>query len=146
MTRARILVVEDDRVVARDIGRQLARIGHELVGTTAYGHDALAMATELAPQLVLMDIRLDGGGDGIEAARQIRERCHLPVIYLTAYADDDTVRRATRTEPFGYLLKPFDETQLRTAIEMALYKHAAERRLRESERRYAVTLSASATR
>ena len=141
MTRARILVVEDDRVVARDIGRQLARIGHEVVGVTAYGEDGIAMAAELAPDLVLMDIRLDGGGDGIEAARQIRQRCHIPVIYLTAYADDDTVHRASRTEPYGYLLKPFEESQLRTAIEMALYKHAAERRLRDSERRYAVTLS-----
>ncbi len=141
MTPARILVVEDDRVVARDIQQQLTRVGHTVVGVTAYGEEAVALAIELRPDLVLMDIRLEGAIDGIGAAQQIRDRVHLPVIYLTAYADDQTVSRASLTEPFGYLLKPFEDSQLRTTIEMALYKHAAERKLRESERRYAVTLS-----
>jgi PAS domain S-box-containing protein len=141
MTAARILVVEDDRVVARDIQQQLARIGHVVVGTTASGEDALRLALSTQPQLVLMDIRLEGDVDGIEAAQQIREQCHIPVVFLTAYADDETVQRATLAEPFGYLLKPFEDQQLRTVIEMALYKHAAERRLRESERRFVTTLS-----
>ena len=88
-----------------------------------------------------MDIRLEGALDGIDAAQQIRDRCQVPVVYLTAYADDETLQRARVTEPFGYLLKPFEDTQLRTVIEMALYKHTAERKLRESERRYAVTLA-----
>ena len=99
------------------------------------------MAADLEADLVLMDIRIEGNVDGIEAARLIRERLDIPVIYLTAYADDDTLRRASVTEPYGYLLKPFEELQLRTAIEMALFRHGAERRLRDSERRYAVTLS-----
>jgi PAS domain S-box-containing protein len=89
-----------------------------------------------------MDIRLgEAGADGIDVAEKIRARFQIPVVYLTAYADDETVRRASRTEPFGYILKPFDDVQLRTVIEMALYKHAAERKLRESERRYVATLS-----
>jgi PAS domain S-box-containing protein len=141
MTPARILVVEDDRVVARDIQQQLTRIGHVVVGTTARGEDALQLALGTQPEIVLMDIRLEGSTDGIEAAQQIRENCHIPVVFLTAYADDETVRRASITEPFGYILKPFEDLQLRTVIEMALYKHAAERRLRESERRYVATLS-----
>jgi PAS domain S-box-containing protein len=138
---AKILVVEDDRVVARDLQQQLTRIGHSVVAVTARGEDAVRLALETKPELALMDIRLEGSIDGIEAARQLGERCRVPVIYLTAYADDQTLARAALTEPFGYLLKPFDDTQLRTAVEIALYKHDAERRLRESERRYAVTLA-----
>ena len=141
MTPSRILIVEDDRIVARDIQQQVSRIGHTVVGITARGDDVVPLALQWQANLVLMDIRLEGDIDGIDAAQQIRENCGIPVIYLTAYADDQTLQRAGITEPFGYLLKPFEGTQLRTAIEMALYKHAAERRLRESERRYAVTLS-----
>jgi PAS domain S-box-containing protein len=141
MSLARILIVEDDRVVARDIQQQLARIGHTVVGMTANGEDALPLALAAKPDLVLMDVRLEGPLDGVDAAQLLRERCHVPVVFLTAYADDETVRRATLTEPFGYILKPFEDLQLRTVVEMALYKHRAEQRLRESERRYAVTLS-----
>src|SRR5882757_4651052 len=141
MTPARILVVEDDRVVARDIQHQLTRIGHTVVGVTPLGEDAVRLAVESHPDLVLMDIRLEGALDGVDAAQQIRDRGQVPVVFLTAYADDETLRRARTTEPFGYLLKPFEDSQLRTVIEMALYKHTAERKLRESERRYAVTLA-----
>jgi PAS domain S-box-containing protein len=141
MTPARIVIVEDDRIVARDIQQQLGRIGHEVVGKTANGREALALALSSKCQLVLMDIRLEGASDGIDAARQIRDKCRVPVIFLTAYADDETVSRASLTEPFGYLLKPFEESQLRTVIEMALYKHAAEQKLRDSERRFVTTLS-----
>lgn len=141
MTPARILIVEDDRVVARDIAQQMSRIGHAVVGTTTRGEEALALARDKRAELVLMDVRLEGALDGIDAARLLREHLDLAVVFLTAYADEDTVRRATTAEPFGYVLKPFDETQLRTVVEMALYKHGAERRLRESEERYAVTLS-----
>ena len=132
MTPSRILIVEDDRIVARDIQQQLSKIGHTVVGITPRGEDALPFTLQSQPNLVLMDIRLEGDTDGIDAAQQIRERCGIPVVYLTAYADDQTLRRAGITEPFGYLLKPFEDSQLRTAIEMALYKHAAERKLRES--------------
>ncbi len=141
MTLVRILVVEDDRVVVRDIKQQLVRVGYTVVGTTPRGEDVVSLALETRPDLVLMDIRLEGGTDGIDAAQQIRERLQIPVIYLTAYADELTLQRAKVTDPFGYLVKPFQDSQLRTAIEMALYKHATERRLRASERRYAVTLS-----
>jgi PAS domain S-box-containing protein len=144
MTPARILIVEDDRVVARDIQQQLERIGHEVVGLTARGEDVLELARSSKPTLVLMDIRLEGEADGIIAAHSLRAFCQLPVVFLTAYADDQTLRRATQAEPFGYLLKPFDDSQLRTTIELALYKHAADQRLRESEHRYAVTLASIA--
>jgi PAS domain S-box-containing protein len=141
MTQSKILVVEDDRIVARDIQQQLSRIGHVVVGITARGEDVVPLALQSRPDLVLMDIHLEGKLDGIDVAQQIHERFGIPVIFLTAYADEETVRRARVTEPFGYLLKPFEDSQLRTTIEMALYKHAAERKLRQSERRYAVTLS-----
>lgn len=141
MIQSKILIVEDDRIVARDIQQQLARIGHVAVGITARGEDVATLVLENRPDLVLMDIRLEGKLDGIDVAHQIHERLGIPVIFLTAYADEETLRRARVTEPFGYLLKPFEDSQLRTTIEMALYKHAAERKLRESERRYAVTLS-----
>ncbi|OHV82601.1 response regulator [Rhizobium sp. LCM 4573] len=141
MNRKSILVVEDDRVVSRDIQLQLRNIGYDVAGAAVTGEDAIAMATSLKPDLVLMDIRLEGDMDGIQAATTIRHQLRVPVVYLTAYADDETVKRAGDSEPFGYLLKPFEETQLRAAIEMALYKHAAEKRLHESERRYATTLS-----
>lgn len=135
------MVVEDDRVVATDIERQLMRIGHTVVAKTARGEDALPLALNKQVDLVLMDIRLEGAMDGIEAAQQIRERCGLPVVFLTAYADDQTVVRASQTEPLGYILKPFEDSQLRTVVEMALFKHGAEQSLRASERRFVTTLS-----
>jgi PAS domain S-box-containing protein len=141
MMSAKILVVEDDRVVALDIQQQLISLGHTVVATTSTGEEAVALAASRRPDLVLMDIRLAGPSDGIDAARQIRERWKIPVIYLTAYADDNTLRRASVTEPWGYLLKPFDDSQLRTVLEMALYRRATEAKLQESEHRFAVTLA-----
>jgi PAS domain S-box-containing protein len=141
MNAAAILIVEDERVVARDLQNRLTRMGYRVVGVTRSGAEAIQLATELRPDLVLMDIRLEGVMDGVTAAQEIRNRLQLPVVYLTAYADEETLQRARVTEPFGYILKPFAERELRTAIEMAVYKHQAERKLRESERRYAITLS-----
>jgi PAS domain S-box-containing protein len=141
MTPARVLIVEDERIVARDIQNRLTQLGYEVVGVTRFGEEAVRLADQLRPDLVLMDIRLEGGMDGVDAALEIRRRAPVPIVYLTAYTDDDTLRRARVTEPLGYILKPFEERELRTVIEMALYKHQAERKLRESERRYAVTLS-----
>jgi PAS domain S-box-containing protein len=141
MAKARIMVVEDDRIVARDIREQLGRIGHTVVAVTHSGEAAVDLAVAERPDLVLMDIRLDGGMDGIDAAQLIRAQCQIPVVFLTAYADDETVRRASSAEPFGYLLKPFEDLHLRSVIAMALHKHAAERKLRESERRFEATLS-----
>ncbi len=141
MTGARILIVEDDRVVARHLEQQLLRMGYRVVAKTASGEEACDLAVRLTPDLVLMDIRLEGAMDGIDAAECINKSACLPIVFLTAYADDETTRRARLTEPFGYLLKPFEESQLRTVVEMALYKHASDRRLRESERRFAATLA-----
>ncbi|TWA79621.1 PAS domain S-box-containing protein [Azospirillum brasilense] len=141
MIAARILIVEDDRIVARDIQHQVSRMGHVVVGLSTSGEEAVRLAVHHQPDLVLMDIRLDGEMDGIEAARRIREAQRIPVVFLTAYANDDVVERASRTEPFGYLLKPLEEPQMRTVIQMALYKQASDARLRMSERRYAATLA-----
>src|SRR5262245_39460868 len=107
MSPPKILVVEDERIVARDIQNRLTQLGYEVAGITRSGEEAVRLADQFRPDLVLMDIRLDGAVDGVAAAQEIRERFQLPVVYLTAYADDDTLRRARVTEPFGYILKPF---------------------------------------
>ncbi|PZM08036.1 response regulator [Rhizobium tubonense] len=141
MTSTSVLVVEDDSVVSRAIQQQLQRIGYTIAGTATSGEEAVELATKRKPNIVLMDIRLEGTLDGIEAADIIRERWRIPVVFLTAYADNETISRANHAEPFGFLPKPFEELQLRTSIEMALYKHSVEKRLFESERRYATTLA-----
>lgn len=137
---ARVLVVEDEAIVAMDISVRLRGLGYEVVGPASTGVEALELAEQTRPDLVLMDIMLRGGMDGVEAARRILETTGAPVVYLTAYADDSTLRRAKVAEPLGYLLKPFEERELRTTIETALYKHRAEARLRESECWLATTL------
>lgn len=125
----RILVTEDDIIVARDIEQSLNSYGYDVIDVVTTGEDAVKTAHEKRPDLVLMDIRLKGSMDGIAAAEKIRE-IDIPVIYLTAYSDEKTLRRAKVTEPFGYVIKPFDERSLYTTIEMGLYKHAMEHRLR----------------
>jgi C4-dicarboxylate-specific signal transduction histidine kinase len=131
--RARLMVVEDNRIVARDISEQLGRIGHTVIGVTASGEAAVALAASSRPDLILMDVRLEGRIDGIDAAREIRATSQIPVVFLTAYADDETIRRAGAAEPFGYLLKPFEDLQLRTVIEMALHRRRAEEALRAAQ-------------
>jgi PAS domain S-box-containing protein len=138
------MIVEDDRVVARDIRTQVSRMGHSVVGVTGSGEEAVTLAAAEQPDLVLMDIRLEGEMDGIEAARRIRSKNRIPVVFLTAYGNEEIMRRASLTEPFGYLLKPFDEPQMRTVIQMALYKREAESRVRLGEKRYAATLASIA--
>jgi two-component system, cell cycle sensor histidine kinase and response regulator CckA len=143
---ATILIVEDERIVAGDIEARLALLGYRVVATAATGDDAVRLAGDLRPRLVLMDIHLEGAMDGTEAAVVIRDQYDIPVVYLTAHADAPTLHRAKTTEPFGYLLKPFDDHELRTTIELALYKHRAEQRLKESEARFrslAQTVSAA---
>lgn len=140
MTGATVLVVEDESVVAKDIQSSLKNMGYAVVGVTATGEDAITKAAELKPNLVLMDVMLKGKLDGIEAAHQIRARLHIPVVYLTAYTDDATLKRAIVSEAFGYLLKPFEDHELRTMIEMALYKHTMERKLMESHEWLETTL------
>lgn len=132
MKKAAILVVEDEAVVAMDIEAVLQDLGYTVVGTAATGEEAISKAAEHHPDLVLMDIRLRGAMDGIEAARQIRVQAATPIVYLTAFADEEIITRAKITEPFGYILKPFQARELHSNIEMALYKQAMENRLRES--------------
>jgi PAS domain S-box-containing protein len=136
-----ILVVEDESIVAEDLRERLTKMGTTVLGPVATGEQAVQIAEQSHPDLVLMDIRLKGRMDGVEAADQIRTKCHIPVVYLTAHSDDHTLERAKQTQPEGYLLKPFEESDLRVNIELALSKHAMEERLRESEQRYATTLS-----
>jgi signal transduction histidine kinase len=135
---ARILIVEDNRTVARDLEQRLGRLGFAIAGVTGLGEEAIVLADDERPDLVLMDIRLGGAMDGITAAEYIRARLGVPVVFLTMFADDATLRAASVSEAFGYIVKPAQDRELRIVIEMALYKHAAEqdrRRLEEQLRR-----------
>ncbi|MCA1825839.1 MAG: ATP-binding protein [Myxococcales bacterium] len=123
----KILVVEDENIVAMDLRASLTALGYQVTDTAGTGHEALESAQQRQPDLVLMDINLRGEMDGITTADLMRTRYDLPVVYLTAFSDDATLRRARVTEPFGYLLKPFDERELHIAIEMAIYRHQAQR-------------------
>ena len=138
MNHYRILIVEDEAIVAMDIEDRLAAMGYEPIGRASSGEHALALTEEHRPNLVLMDIRLQGAMDGITAASEIRQRFHVPVIILTAYSEDATLARAKLAEPYGYLLKPFDDRELKSAIEIALYKHEAEEEIRRLNRFYDV--------
>ena len=136
MAKASILIVEDERIVAADIGRSLQSVGYVVSAIVSSGEEAVSKAEELKPDLVLMDIVLGGDGNGIQAAAQIHSRLDIPVVYLTAYAQEETLQRAKTTEPYGYIVKPFDDRELRSTVEMALCRHKAEKALRESEERY----------
>ena len=136
MTTARILVVEDDRIVAESIENMLRRLDYSVPSIASTGEEAIQQAAKAEPDLVLMDIGLPGRMDGVEAAQSIRARFDIPVVYLTAYADDQTLQRAEITEPFGYIVKPFQIRELHGTIKLALYKHEVDRRLKESETRY----------
>ena len=138
--KARIMVVEDEAVISMEIQDRLTKMGHSICGTAASGEEAVSIATAKRPDLILMDVQLRGEVDGVQTAKRIRDLIEIPVIYLTAFADDRTVERAKLTQPFGYLIKPFSEKELYAAIETALYKHSMEAKLRESERRYATTV------
>ena len=142
--QVRILVVEDETIVALDLKNSLKMLGYDVVGTACSGEEAIAKADQTRPDLVLMDIILKGKMDGVQAADSIRATLNIPVIFLTACADERTLQRAKVTEAFGYLLKPFEERELHGHIEIALYKHHMERALRESEERYSLaTLGAN---
>jgi two-component system cell cycle sensor histidine kinase/response regulator CckA len=132
-TSTSVLVVEDESIVALDISSRLKKLNYYVAAIVSTGESAISRARELQPDIILMDIRLKGDMDGIDAATQIQTEFNIPVIYLTAYADEATLQRAKITTPYGYLLKPFEERELHTTIEMALYKHQMERRLKESE-------------
>ncbi|RJP21565.1 MAG: PAS domain S-box protein [Candidatus Abyssobacteria bacterium SURF_5] len=140
MPDAKILIVEDEGIEALDMQQRLESFGYTVSGVASTGKEAISMARETRPDLILMDIMLQGDVDGVTAAEDIRTRFDIPVIYLTAYADEHTLQRAKKTEPFGYIVKPFQERELHITIDMALYKHTMERRLRESEKWLSTTL------
>jgi CheY-like chemotaxis protein len=123
MTEAKILVVEDENIVALEIKKRLQKLGYIVPSVASTGEDAISKVEGILPDLVLMDIMLKGEIDGIDAAGEIRKRFNIPVVYLTAYSDEETLQRAKLTEPYGYILKPFEENDLRTTIEIALYRH-----------------------
>jgi two-component system cell cycle sensor histidine kinase/response regulator CckA len=137
-----VMIVEDERLVARDIADSLIRMGYDVTGTVASAEECLECAKSRRPDLVLMDIHLEGDVDGITTAQMLRDDYDIPVIFLSAYADDGTVSRAKRAAPLGYLLKPFRKSELKSAVEVGLFKHQMERRLRERERWFATTLRA----
>lgn len=128
MAKANILIVEDKFIVAEDIATSLRKLGYEVAGVVSVGEEVIGKVRELQPDLVLMDIRLKGKLDGIEVAQLLQDEFGLPVIYLTAHSDSETLERAGRTEPYGYILKPFEERQLYSVIELALNRR---RELRE---------------
>lgn len=129
MEKTKILIVEDETIVALEIQDRLEKLGYEIVASVSTGEEALEKVDMYKPDLVLMDINLEGLMDGIEAAEIVLDRHAIPIIYLTAYSDDETLRRAKITEPFAYILKPFGTRELHTAIEIALYKNKIEKEL-----------------
>ena len=134
------MVVEDESIVAMELKDRLNVLGYESFGAFSSGEQALAKVGEILPDLILMDIMLKGKLDGIQTAQKIREKYNIPSVYLTAYSDNHTLQRAKITGPFGYLLKPFEERELHTTIEMALYKFKMDKKLVESEKWFSTTL------
>jgi signal transduction histidine kinase len=135
MSHARIMLVEDERIVALHLQQQLAKFDYEVVANVANGEQALQTIEEKRPDLVLMDVHIEGAIDGIETAARIPASYHIPVIYLTAYAEEATLERARATKPYGYLLKPFSERELHATIQMVLERRDTEKALRLSEER-----------
>jgi DNA-binding LytR/AlgR family response regulator len=135
MSKTRILVVEDESIVAKDIQRTLEKLGYEVPATASSADSAFQKLEEVEPDLVFLDIKLKGEQDGVHIAEHIKDRYDIPVIFLTSFVDQDTIDRAKVTEPYGYLVKPFNEGDLKTTIEMALFKFSKDRELRLSEQR-----------
>jgi len=140
MAGEKILIVEDEGIVARETEYRLKDLGYTVCGIASSGAEAIKKAEQADPDVVLMDIMLKGEMDGVYAAEQIRSKLGVSVVYVTAHADETTLQRAKLTEPMGYLLKPFNERELRAAIEIAIYKQTAEKILKDNERLLATTL------
>ena len=140
MSKIKILVVEDESIVAMDIKHRAEGLGYEVTDVTPSGEEALKLVRENPPDLILMDIVLKGKIDGIEAAQRIHDDFDIPVLYLTAYSDEETLKRAKITEPFGYIIKPFEDRELHSSVEIAIYKHEMDRKLKESEKWLSTTL------
>jgi PAS domain S-box-containing protein len=141
--KTRILLVEDDSLIAEDIKVIVENFGYSILWIASTARAAIENADKFKPDLIMMDIVLDGEMDGIEAAEKIKARVDIPIVYLTAHADENTLERAKKTEPYGYVLKPFQEQELKTVIDTALYKHGMERKVKESEERYRTLIEGS---
>jgi PAS domain S-box-containing protein len=133
MADTHILVVEDDAIVARNIQLELNSMGYAVPAIASTGEEALEKAAQTHPDLVLMDISLGGTMDGVRTAERLREQSEVPVVYLTAYTDEQTLQRAKKTEPYGYLIKPYEEKELHTTVQLALYKYKMDRMLKENQ-------------
>lgn len=126
MSQIKVFVVEDESIVSKDIQQSIKKLGYTVVGAATSGEKAVPAIEESKPDIILMDIMLKGTMDGIDTAEAVKRKMNIPVIFLTAYADESTLAKAKITEPHGYILKPFKEIDLRTTIEVALYKHSQE--------------------
>ena len=126
MTKEKILIAEDEGLVALSLKNSLENLGYEVPATAATADEVISKIKEVSPDLILMDIRLKGKADGIEVANQIRKTSRVPIVYITAHSDEKTLKRAKLSEPFGYIVKPYEEKSLHTTIEMALKKAASE--------------------
>lgn len=126
MAKINVLVVEDESIVSKDIQHSLKKLGYNVVGAASTGEKAIELAASTNPDIILMDIMLKGDLSGIDASEEINKAHAIPIIFLTAYADESTLSKAKITEPYGYILKPFKEIDLHTTIEMAIYKHGRE--------------------
>jgi two-component system response regulator LytT len=139
MPKVTVLVVEDESIVSKDIQHSLKKLGYDVVGSAPSGEKAVELALELKPSVILMDIMLKGDMNGIEASAEIKKALNIPIIFLTAYADENTLEKAKITEPYAYIIKPFKEIDLHTSIEMALYKHGKEMEvLKERDMLYSI--------
>jgi len=140
MYKASILIVEDNNIVMLELKDRLEEMGYNVADTASSGLDAIKKAELHLPDMIIMDIRIKGDIDGIETSARIKKKMDVPIVYLTAHTDDNTLQRAKITEPYGYIIKPFEERELNTTIEMALYKHRMEKKLKESEHWLSATL------
>ncbi|MFM2136769.1 MAG: hypothetical protein RL021_2169, partial [Bacteroidota bacterium] len=137
----KIMIVEDEIIVAKDIQRILKKLGYEAFDPYANGKKALDAIEKLQPDLILLDINLKSSDiDGVQVGEQIHQHYHVPFIYLTAFSDKNTLERAKLTEPYGYILKPFDEDDIRTAIEIAYYKYTKDLEMQNKGNRFAAAL------
>jgi PAS domain S-box-containing protein len=141
MSKIKILVVEDESIVAKDIQNTLIKLGYDVPSTASSAASAYEKLEEIKPDLVFLDIKLKGDEDGIHIAELIKEKYNIPVIFLTSYVDQETLDRAKVTEPYGYIVKPFNESDLKTTVEMALFKFGRDREVRDSEQRLANALA-----
>lgn len=130
MASSRILIVEDESIIVADIDATLRELGYDVCGTASSGDEAYMLAEKLKPDLILMDILIEGEADGIETAERINFTLDIPIVYLTAHANGATIERATATRPYGYIVKPFNEQVLHSNIEMALYRHRTDSELK----------------